>query len=286
MSEMITKTRRLPTKGEVYVSKGEMVQPDTVIAGGTVLNPEIVELKLFTQLKVDPEYVKNYLTKSEGDQVSQDEVIGVSRSFFTRQTRVARSPIDGKIESFSSTTGRMMIRGSPIKMEVSAYIPGTVKEVLPDEGAVIETSGTRLEGLFGIGGEAFGELVRGVDSPEMGLSAADISPEYKGKVIIGGALASLDALREAVKVGASGVIVGGVDQKDLTYFLGYEIGVPVTGGEETGLTVILTDGFGVNPMDQGLFDQLSSSVGVVSCINGATHIRSRSIRPEIIIPTS
>ena len=285
MSETIIKTRSLPTKGEVYVSQGQEVHPDTVIAGGTVLNPELVELRLSSLLKVDPEYVQNCLTKSEGDQVSRDEVIGVSRSFFTRQTRTARSPIDGKIETFSPSTGRMMIRGKPIKMEVSAYIPGTVKEIIPEEGAVIETTGTILEGLFGIGSEAYGELVQGVDAPDMGLSSTDISPEYKGKVIIGGALASLDALREAVKVGASGVIVGGVDQKDLTYFLGYEIGIPVTGSEEVGLTVILTDGFGVNPMDQGLFDQLLSNVGNLACINGATHIRSRSLRPEIIIPS-
>jgi hypothetical protein len=285
MSEKIIKIRRLPTKGQVYVSTGQEVQPDTVIAEGTVLNPELVELKLSSLLRVDPDYVKNYVTKSEGDQVSRDEVIGVSRSFFTRQTRTARSPIDGKIESFSSSTGRMMIRGNPLKIKVSAYIPGTVKELLPKEGAVVETMGTKVEGLFGIGGEVFGELVKGVDSPEMGLSAGDITPEYTGKIIIGGALASLEALREAVKVGVSGFIVGGIDQKDLTYFLGYEIGVPVTGDEEAGLTVIITDGFGVNPMDQDLFDQLSSRAGNLACINGATHIRSRAIRPEIIIPT-
>ena len=42
MSETIIKLRRLPTKGEVYVSQGQEVQPDTVIAEGTVLNPELV----------------------------------------------------------------------------------------------------------------------------------------------------------------------------------------------------------------------------------------------------
>ena len=286
MAETITKTRRLPTRGEVYVSQGEMVHSDTVIARGTVQNPELHELKLFSMLNVDPGSVKNYLTKTEGDHVSRDEVLGVSRSFFTRRTRIARSPIEGRIESLSHVTGRMIIRGKPLVMEVSAFIPGIVKRVLPEEGAVIETTGIQLEGLFGIGGETYGELALGVDSPELALSAADIITEHKDKVIIGGALASLDALREAVKVGACGVIVGGVDQKDLTYFLGYELGIPVTGDEETGLTVIITDGFGVNPMEDDLFNQLSSSVGMLACINGATHVRSRSIRPKIIIPSS
>jgi hypothetical protein len=101
--------------------------------------------------------------------------------------------------------------------------------------------------------------------------------------------ARLDALREAVNVGAKGVIVGGVDQKDLTYFLtyflGYEIGVPVTGYEQTGLTLIMTGGFGVNPMEGILFETLRGHSGRMACINGATQIRSRSIRPEIILPS-
>jgi len=136
MPETITKTRRLPTRGEVYVSEGDMVQPETVIARATVPNPDLVELKLFSLLKVDPEFVKNYLTKHEGDTVTRDEVLGVSRSFFTRQTRVARSPIDGRIEVISSTTGRMIIRGSPLSMEVNAYIPGSVKDVIPGNDVV------------------------------------------------------------------------------------------------------------------------------------------------------
>jgi hypothetical protein len=283
---IITKTRKLPAKGDVHVSVGEIVKPDTIIATGMVPNPELHELKLFQQLRVEPDSVKNYLTKSEGDDVQRDEVLGVSRSFFTRQTRVARSPIDGTIESISDVTGRMMIRSNPLSIEVSAFIPGVVKEVLPSVGAIIEIEGTRNEGLFGVGGETFGELVTGVDSPDFLLSSADILPEYKDKIIIGGARASLDALRKAVKIGARGLIVGGIDQKDLTYFLGYEIGIPVTGKEEIGLTVIITDGFGLNQMNSELYDLLTSSSGMLSCINGATHLRSRSLRPEIIIPKS
>ncbi len=282
---IISKTRHLPTKGEVYVSKGDTVQPDTIIARGTVPNPDLHELKLFQQLRVDPDSVKNYLTKTEGDPVSRDEVIGVSRSFFTRQTRIARSPVEGKIESISSVTGRMMIRGTPLSLEVSAYIPGVIKEVLPETGAVVESEGKHFEGLFGVGGETYGELVMGVSSPDLVLSSMDIGSDHCDKIVVGGALASLDALRKAVKIGARGIIVGGVDQKDLTYFLGYELGIPVTGDEKTGLTLIITDGFGSTQMNSTLFDKLAENSGKLTCINGATHIRSRSLRPEIIIPS-
>jgi hypothetical protein len=282
--EAIIKQRRLPTRGEVLVEAGQQVQPETVIAKGIVPNPELHDLKLFTQLRVEPEMVKDYMTKSEGEQVTRDEVIAVSRSFFTRQTRVSRSPVDGFIERVSTLNGRVFIRGNPLDVKVSAYIPGVVKEIIPDEGAVVETSGIRLEGAFGIGGEAYGDIIHVAD-PDTPISSENISSEHKGKIIVGGSIATLDALRAAVNVGAKGIIVGGVDQKDLTYFLGYEIGVPVTGNEQTGLTLIMTGGFGVKPMNETLFETLRDHSGRLACINGATQIRSRAIRPEIILPS-
>ena len=284
--ETIAKQRRLPTRGEVLVEVGQQVQPETVVAKGVVPNHEFHDLNLFKQLRVEPEVVKNYMTKAEGEQVARDEVIAVSRSFFTRQTRVSRSPVDGFIERVSTVNGRVYIRGNPLDVEVTAYIPGVIKEVIPEEGAVVEASGIRLEGAFGIGGEAYGDIILASEGPDTPLSSDDILPEHKGKVIVGGSIASLDALREAVKVGAKGVIVGGVDQKGLTYFLGYEIGVPVTGDEQTGLTLIMTGGFGVNPMEESLFETLRDHSGRLACINGATQIRSRSIRPEIILPSA
>jgi hypothetical protein len=283
--EIITKQRRLPTRGEVLVDVGQQVQPETVVAKGVVPNPELHDLKLFTQLRVEPEMVKDYMTKAEGEQVARDEVIAVSRSFFTRQTRVSRSPVDGFIERVSTVNGRVYIRGNPLDVIVSAYLPGAIKEVIPEAGAVVETSGIRLEGAFGIGGEAYGGIILASEDSDTPLSADNILPEHQGKVIVGGSIVSLDALRDAVNVGAKGVIVGGVDQKDLTYFLGYEIGVPVTGNEQTGLTLIMTEGFGINPMDEALFETLRGYSGRMACINGATQLRSRSIRPEIILPS-
>lgn len=283
--ETITKRRRLPTRGEVLVDMDQQVQPETVVAKGVVPNPEIHELKLFTQLRVEPEMVKDYMTKAEGEQVARDEVIAVSRGFFMRQTRVSRSPIDGFIERVSTVNGRVYIRGNPLDVEVSAYIPGVIKEIIPEKGAVVETSGIRLEGSFGIGGEVYGGIMLATEGPDNPLSSQDILPEHKGKVIVGGSIATLDSLREAVRVGARGIIVGGVNQMDLTYFLGYEIGVPVTGDEQMGLTLIMTSGFGVKPMEETLFETLRDYSGRIACINGATQIRSRSIRPEIILPS-
>ncbi len=85
-------------------------------------------------------------------------------------------------------------------------------------------------------------------------------------------------------MGVSGVITGGVDQKDLTDFLGHEIGVGVTGGEKAGVTLLIMEGFGVYPMNERTFRLLRSHEGRQASVDGTTQIRQRMLRPEIIIP--
>jgi len=281
---VVRKERRMPTEGEVLVKLGDQVEPETVIARGVVENPDIRELRIYASLGISPDMVKSYMLKTIGEDVSKDEVIAIYRSFFGMSTKVARSPIDGKIENISSVTGRVIIRGHPIQMTVKAHMPGEVVDVIDGEGAVVETRATVLQGAYGLGGEAVGELVLAVDSADVPLTSEEIKAEHRGKVVVGGSVVTVEALRAAVKNGVNAVIVGGVDQKDLTEFLGYEIGVGVTGGEDFGFTLIITEGFGVEPMDEARFSLLERHEGRLACVDGTTQIRSRIQRPEVVVP--
>ena len=281
---LISLDRKLPTTGKVLVKVGEIVEPETLIAEGVVENPDIHEVKIFAKLGVEPDTARNYMIKQEGDDVKKDEAIATYRSFFSRSTKVARSPIRGKIEAFSKYTGRTLIRGHPLEIKVNAFIPGEIVEVFPKEGARVETMGDFFEGMFGVGGESWGKITLPVNSNESPLTSDEINEAMKGRIIVGGSVVTLNAIRKAVKVGAKGLIVGGLDQKDLTEFLGYEIGLGVTGNEDIGQSIIITEGFGINPMNPIMFELLKKSRDNLACINGSTQIRSRMQRPVIIIP--
>jgi len=281
----IRKIRRISAQGQVLVKTGDLVRPETVVARGTVVNPNVQKVIIYSQLGIDPDEVERYMLKEEGDEVKKDEVIAIHRSFFGRSTRICRSPIDGTIESFSKSSGSVLIRGMPIAVEVKAHLPGKVVETIPGEGAVIECRGNLIRGRFGVGGETIGELVIVAARRDESLTNELVTKEFKGKIIVGGSLVTIDALRRAASLGVNGIVVGGLDQKDLTDFLGHEIGLGVTGKEETGLTVITTEGFGPHPMDEETFHLLKSCEGKQASIDGSTQIRTRMLRPEVIIPS-
>ncbi|NWF71471.1 MAG: hypothetical protein HXY51_00295, partial [Nitrospirae bacterium] len=104
--------------------------------------------------------------------------------------------------------------------------------------------------------------------------------------VVGGSFASSDALSRAKEVGVAGVVIGGIHDKDLRALLGYDLGVAITGTEQVGFTLILTEGFGSIPMAGKTFALLSAHAGQQASISGATQIRAGVIRPEIIIPKS
>jgi len=122
------------------------------------------------------------------------------------------------------------------------------------------------------------------ESPADTLTVDKIGGECSGKILVGGSIVTGDALHKLREVGARGVIVGGIEDEDLSNFLGYEIGVAITGHENLGLTLIVTEGFGGMAMAGRTFELLRRHEGKLACINGATQIRAGVMRPEVVVP--
>jgi hypothetical protein len=70
----------------------------------------------------------------------------------------------------------------------------------------------------------------------------------------------------------------------LTEYVGRQIGVAVTGGENVPLTVVLTEGFGRLPMAARTFELFSRLAGRECSLSGATQIRAGVQRPEVAVP--
>lgn len=275
--------RLLPIPGEVKVAVGDVVEAETVVAE-TFMDGDITPLNVANLLSAQPGDVPELMLKQEGDAVEKDEPIARSKGVFGMFKSECKAPASGTLETISATTGQIMIRGASIPVQVRAYLPGRVSEVLPDEGVVIENDVTLIQGIFGIGGETSGTIMMACTTHDEELDAPAITPEMAGAIVIGGGRMTAAAIEKAREVGAAAVVSGGIDDSDLRGILGYDLGVAITGTEKLGITVVITEGFGEIGMARRTFELLASRAGRKASVNGATQIRAGVMRPEILIP--
>jgi len=275
--------RILPIEGEVTVKAGDRVSADTVVAQ-TFMEGDVFPMKVASALGAQPKDLPGLMLSNVGDTVRKNEPIARSKGIFGMMRTEAKSSADGVIESVSDSTGMVIVRGPRIPIEVRAYVAGTVVEVLPGEGAVVENTVALVQGIFGIGGEVHGPVAMAGAAPDDELDADDITPAMRGCVVVGGARMTAAAIRKAKDVGAAAIVSGGIDDQDLRDFLGHDIGVAVTGSERMGITLIVTEGFGSIAMAARTFALLASHAGKTASVNGATQIRAGVMRPEIVVP--
>ena len=282
--QKVTKQRILPLKGEVLVKKGDCVSANDVVAR-TFLPGHVEPINLVHMLSINPEDVPECMLKQIGDTVEKGEALAETKGIFGFFKSKALARVHGKIESVSNITGQVILRGDPIPVEVKAYINGLVTEVIPENGVVIETDAMFVQGIFGIGGETNGEVVFATTTANEKLDEDKIKPEFKDKIVIGGGIVTAGALRKAVSLGIRGIITGGIDDQDLRDFMKCDIGVAITGSEDLGVTLIITEGFSDISMSGHTYELLKKNEGKFSCINGTTQIRAGVMRPEVIVPS-
>jgi hypothetical protein len=280
---LVRKERRLPLLGQVIASVGQKVVSSDLVAR-TELPGNVELINIVNKLGCDPKDIKDVMKVEEGAQVKKGDCLAESSGFFGWFKNSLESPKDGTIEKISNITGQVVLREPPMPVSIDAYIDGTIESILDREGVVVKTMAAFVQGIFGIGGETIGELAMACTSPNEVLDAPVITSEFAGKIIVGGSWVTADAIAKAVKVGVKGIIVGGLDDKDLKDFLGYDLGVAITGNENKGISLVVTEGFGKIGMAAKTFNLLKANTGRKTSINGATQIRAGVIRPEVIIP--
>lgn len=282
---ILRKERILPLKGKVLVKKGDHVKAEDVVAE-TLLPGKVLPFNLANKLGVTPAQLENFITIEPGQQIDKTTILAETKGFLGTGLfkNEVRSPVEGEVESISAVTGQVLLREPRVPIQVKAFIDGIVTEVIEDEGVVIENKSAYIQGIFGIGGETVGEIKTLAPAPEAVISASDIGENCAGKVIVTGAFASLEVIEAARANGVKAIITGGIDDQDIKQILGHDIGVAITGHENIGLTILVTEGFGKINMARKTFDLLKQFDGHKCSIHGKTQIRAGVIRPEIIIP--
>jgi hypothetical protein len=249
---------------------GDLVEPDTVVALSRGKQRRAVNVA--QALGVAPNEISQYLLKAEGDGLALGEAIARRRQGRWR-TRQCLSPCEGFVLAVTPGSGWVVCEEPAESAGLLALVRGTVAQVLPARGVVIETKGALVQGIWCCGREAVGTVRMAVSDPAEDLTAGAVDVDCRGCILVGGSGASAAALRQAAEAGVAGVVLGGVAARS-----------ELISDRLQGLAVLVTEGFGHVPMSRSTFDLLSSCVGHQAMISGAAADPGLPGFPEVVIP--
>lgn len=284
--------RRLPYPGEVLVRTGGRVEPEDIVATALVpAQPFIVNVA--QKLAIPPSQIERALRREVGNKIAKGEELAHTNPLFGR---TCPAPVSGVISSVDTETGYVTITPDPVEFSLLASIRGIVMDVLPYQGVIIETPAAQVYGVFGLGSECGGVLRLMVTDPTEVVPPDKIDARCAYSILICGSTITAAALRRAIQEQVRGVIVGSIDEQEVRAFLGQEVRTSWFTGMGTwqfpdlrrmpdpGLTVVVTEGFGKQPMSQPIFDLLSSKDRQEALIEGVTYLRQRLRRPRLVVP--
>jgi hypothetical protein len=282
----VRKVRELPISGQVLVSVGQRVEAKTPVLSAE-LPGELTVLRAPELMGFEPEEVIRELLIKKGSQVERGALLCEIKTCFGLVSSRLFSPVSGTVEFITETNGHIGLRASSVSLKVDAYVDGEVVLVEPGKRVIVEAVGALIQGIFGVGGERRGRIFV-LDIPRDQVVGPEfirsLSSKISQAVLIGGASFSLEALKLAGELGVSAVVTGSIDAEVLAKYVGYEIGVSITGDEDVPCTLIVTEGFGNLPLSERVFELASELNGRDASVNGATQVRAGAMRPEIIVP--
>ncbi len=279
----LRRSRVLPVAGEVLVEMGQVVEATQPVARA-MLPGAVVPVNAATTLGVPVVELKDKMVVATGDSIVCGQVLARSRSFFGWFDHAVEAPVDGTVESISAFTGQIMVRAAPQPLEVTAYLPGKVVEILPQNGVTIESEVALIQGIFGIGKEQLGPLIDLGQTGNGDLSAAQITEAHRDAIVLGRRSIDFEAMKKMIDQGVRGAVVASVDGGEVTRLIGRELNIAATGDEVIDFTLIITEGFGELMMSRNTYQLLAGMNGRQVSINGTTQIRAGVIRPEVIGP--
>lgn len=261
----IQRRRFLPVPGNVLVRVGQEVAATDVVAHTDAIGDHIL-LDIARGLGIARNKADKYIKRSIGEAVSKDSAIA-SRGGFA--SRVIRAPAAGKI--VASNGGQVVLQVKDKPFELRAGFRGKVISIEADFGAILETAGAWIQGVWGNGKLNSGILEVIGDTPDYSFKVGDMSLTHRGSVLLAGHCSDREVLLRGRESQLRGLILGSM----VTQL------VPIAA--QMPYPVMVIDGFGNLPMNNAAWTLLSTNAERDIAVNAMKYDRIKGERPEVII---
>jgi hypothetical protein len=262
----IRRERVLPVPGRVLVRQGQTVQPRDIIAEAAIA-PEHLLLNVSRSLGVSSKKVQSLIQREIGERVTEGDLIagpvGITR-------KVLRAPVSGRIALIQA--GKIMLEVETPPYQLRSGMAGVVTDLIADRGAIIETVGALVQGVWGNDRMDFGLMQNKLEEPDSKLTREQLDVSLRGTVVLGGYCDDPKALSNAADIPLRGLILSSMSASL----------VPLAA--KMPFAVIVLRGFGFRLLDSASYKLLTSNENREIVVNAVVFDRFSGTRPEVVIP--
>lgn len=268
-SGAIRLSRKLTRNGTVMVFPGQFTDPTMQIAWRKIWKTHF-SINILDALELSRDNrIQDYLLINEGDFVSINEPIARRAD---RKTRTLNALYSGRFLGVCS--GNLIFEADAEDLEtVSAGFPGTVTEIIPDRGAVIETIGAYAAGIWGNNRTGQGILLTLSDIAKDGIFTTEsLSMAMAGSVVFANTCYDPEVLQASARLSPGGLIFGSLPSALL----------PIA--EQLPFPVIVTDSIGAGRISEPIYNILGENIIKCAYLHSAPARGNMPQTAEIIIP--
>jgi hypothetical protein len=262
----IRRQRVLPVNGRVLVRTGQKVSATDVIADARLAKDHVL-LDVSQGLGISTAQADKLVQRKVGEDVSEGDIIAGPIGLFQR---IVRAPQDGRVVGLGN--GQVLLELESTMLELRGGIAGVVAELVADRGAIIETQGALLQGVWGNNLIEDGMLTVLARSPEDELTVDRLDVSQRGAIILGGPCTRAEVFRTAAEVPLRALILASITPNL----------IPVAA--KCSIPVLVMEGFGRLPMAGTTYKIISTNEKREICVNATAWGRSTGARPGVGIP--
>lgn len=264
----IKRERVLPVAGNVLVRRMQKVSPTDVIVVAPMA-PEYLLLDIAAGLNVSPERADELLQRGAGEELAKGDIIAGPVGVLQR---VIRAPESGSIKIAGE--GKVLFEVASSPYELQAGMEGTVTNIIPERGAIIESRGALIQGVWGNGKITYGVIQHVSNDLLQELIPEQLNISFRGTIITAGFLRNPEVLEVAGNIPIKGMVLGSMSSS------------LIPAAKKADYPIMLVDGFGSTPMNRAAQSILTANKDKNVALNAQKFDSFQGSYPELIIPQS
>jgi hypothetical protein len=228
--------------------------------------PEFILFDIAQGLRVSPAKADELLLRRSGEELVKGDIIAGPVGMLKR---VIRAPQAGQVKIAGE--GKVLFEVESPTYELQSGMEGTVTNIIPERGAIVETRGALVQGIWGNG-----KITYGIMQPVSSDLLQELVPEqlnigHRGIIITAGFCRNPIVLETAGNIPIKGMVLGNMSS------------ALIPQAKVADFPIMVIDGFGSKPLNRAAESIINANMDKNVALNAQIFDPFMGNYPELII---